>query len=79
MRETGVVYTCPPGQHDDLGISRAMLAWPARHPHLEHWVGYVHTVGRVKPTVGGPLHNTACDNFCRLRDLYRRVRVSKGG
>jgi hypothetical protein len=27
MRETGVVYTCPPGQHDDLGISCAILAW----------------------------------------------------
>ena len=38
MRETGVVYTCPPGQHDDLGISCAMLAWAARHPHLPHWI-----------------------------------------
>ncbi len=39
MRETGVVYTCPPGQHDDLGISCAMLAWAARHPHLSSWMG----------------------------------------
>jgi hypothetical protein len=38
MRDTGVVYTCPPGQHDDLGISCAMLAWAARHPHLSSWV-----------------------------------------
>ena len=38
MRETGVVYTCPPWQHDDLGISCAMLAWAARHPHLDSWV-----------------------------------------
>ena len=38
MRETGVVYTCPPGQHDDLGISCAMLAWAARHPHLLHGI-----------------------------------------
>jgi hypothetical protein len=30
FRDTGVVYTCPPGQHDDLGISIAMLAWAAR-------------------------------------------------
>jgi hypothetical protein len=30
-------------RRDDLGISCAMLAWAARHPHLEHWVGYVHT------------------------------------
>jgi hypothetical protein len=33
MRETGIVYTsCPSGQHHDLGISLAMLAWAARHP-----------------------------------------------
>ena len=38
LRESGTVYTCPPGQHDDLGISCAMLAWAARHPHLEAWV-----------------------------------------
>jgi hypothetical protein len=38
MRETGIVYSCPPGQHDDLGISCAMLAWAARHPHLREWV-----------------------------------------
>lgn len=38
MRDTGVVYTCPPGQHDDLGISCAMLAWAARHPHLPNWI-----------------------------------------
>ena len=39
MRETGIVYSCPAGQHDDLGISCAMLAWAARHPHLGSWVG----------------------------------------
>ena len=38
LRESGTVYTCPPGQHDDLGISCAMLAWAARHPHLEIWM-----------------------------------------
>jgi hypothetical protein len=37
MRESGIVYTCPSGQHDDLGISCAMLAWAARHPHLPSW------------------------------------------
>ena len=35
LRDTGIVYNCPTGQHDDLGISCAMLAWAARHPHLE--------------------------------------------
>lgn len=38
MRESGIVYKCPPGKHDDLGISCAMLAWAARHPHLSEWV-----------------------------------------
>ena len=38
MRESGTVYACPPGQHDDLGISCAMLAWAAGHPHLRDWV-----------------------------------------
>jgi hypothetical protein len=39
LRESGIVYKCLPGQHDDLGISCAMLAWAARHPHLQHWTG----------------------------------------
>jgi hypothetical protein len=38
MRESGIIYSCPSGQHDDLGISCAMLAWAARHPHLSAWV-----------------------------------------
>ena len=38
FREAGMVYACPVGQHDDLGISCAMLAWAARHPHLERWL-----------------------------------------
>jgi hypothetical protein len=45
MRETGVVYTCPSGQHDDLGISCAMLAFAARHPHLDSWVSHA-TISR---------------------------------
>ena len=38
MRDTGVIYKCLPGQHDDLGISCAMLAWAAAHPHLNEWI-----------------------------------------
>lgn len=38
LRDSGTVYKCPPGQHDDLGISCAMLAWAAQHPHLEAWL-----------------------------------------
>ena len=41
MREGEMVYKCLPGQHDDLGISCAMLNWAARHPHLEWWMGNV--------------------------------------
>ena len=37
--ENGIVYRCPSGRHDDLGISCAMLAWAARHPHLLDWFG----------------------------------------
>jgi hypothetical protein len=36
-RESGAVYQCAPGRHDDLGISLAMLSWAARHPHLGSW------------------------------------------
>jgi hypothetical protein len=38
FRESGIVYKCLPGQHDDLGISCAMLAWAAQHPHLRNWI-----------------------------------------
>ena len=39
IRDSGIVYSCLPGRQDDLGISCAMLAWAARHPHLQSWVG----------------------------------------
>jgi hypothetical protein len=38
LRDTGIIYKCLPGQHDDQGISCAMLAWAARHPHLQGWM-----------------------------------------
>ena len=37
--DTGRIYKCPNGRHDDLGVSCAMVAWAARHPHLSIWVG----------------------------------------
>jgi hypothetical protein len=37
MHESGTIYKCPSGRHDDLGMSCAMLAWAARHPHLTSW------------------------------------------
>jgi hypothetical protein len=41
LRDSGTVYKCLSGQYDDLGISCAMLAWAARHPHLSYWVDTV--------------------------------------
>ncbi len=38
FRQSGTVYSCAPGHHDDLGISCAMLAWAARHPHQTWWL-----------------------------------------
>lgn len=38
IRESGMVYTSGSGQHDDLGISCAILAWAAQHPHLAVWL-----------------------------------------
>jgi hypothetical protein len=49
MRESGTIYRCPPGQYDDLGISCAMLAWTARHPHLPGWARTVE-IARRPPT-----------------------------
>jgi hypothetical protein len=46
IRESGTLYRCPPGQHDDLGISCAMLVWAARHPHLRGWVQMTETAPR---------------------------------
>jgi hypothetical protein len=48
MRESGTVYSCPSGQHDDLGISLAMLVWAARHPHLESWIRNAGTARRPR-------------------------------
>ena len=37
LRDTGKVYSCLPGQHDDLAISCCMLAWACRHTHVQFW------------------------------------------
>jgi hypothetical protein len=37
QRESGMLYKCPAGQHDDLGMSLAMLAWAGQHMHLDAW------------------------------------------
>ena len=48
FRDSGTVYACPPGKHDDLGISCAMLAWAARHPHLEVWIRNLEAMRRPR-------------------------------
>ncbi len=37
QRDSGMVYKCPSGRHDDLAISLAMLAWAAQHLHFDYW------------------------------------------
>ena len=39
-RAGSCINVCP-GQHDDLGISCAMLNCATRHPHLNYWMGPV--------------------------------------
>ena len=63
FREGGTVYTCPPGKHDDLGISCAMLAWAARHPHLPHWFR------NLEPHAG----RAARGKLQRLGSVYIRI------
>jgi hypothetical protein len=48
LRDSGIVYSCPSGQHDDLGISCAMLAWAAQHPHRENWVRTAHAARKIR-------------------------------
>ena len=37
FKQSGTIYNCPSGHHDDLAISCAMLVWAARHRHLSYW------------------------------------------
>jgi hypothetical protein len=54
MRDSGIVYSCPPGQHDDLGISCAMLAWAAQHPHGDIWVRTARAARKVRKVRQAP-------------------------
>jgi hypothetical protein len=47
-RQGGTVYQCVAGQHDDLGISFAMLVWAAQHPHLPTWMRNVGATPRPR-------------------------------
>ena len=46
--ESGTAYRCRSGQHDDLGISFAILAWAAQHPHLSRWMGDIEAKHRPR-------------------------------
>lgn len=35
--QSGIIYRCLPGRHDDLAISCAMVVWAAQHTHLPRW------------------------------------------
>jgi len=59
VRENEIIYKCPSGQHDDLGISCAMLAWAATHPHLSAWV-------RELLSAPGMISDEAVKGFGRL-------------
>jgi hypothetical protein len=37
-RQTGTIYHCPSGRHDDLAISTAIAVWALHHPHLGVWM-----------------------------------------
>jgi hypothetical protein len=49
LRDSGIIYKCLPGQHDDLGVSCAMLAWGRTSPHLSSWIGTASAQHRVHP------------------------------
>ena len=49
QRESGIVYNCPAAQHDDLAISLAILAFAARHLHLNDWQQPIFNAHRRPP------------------------------
>jgi hypothetical protein len=61
-REPGTVYQCAPGQHANLAISFALLAWTAHHPHFE--------IGMRRRTVIFAAHNAG---RARLHTILERL------
>lgn len=55
LRDTGRIYTCMPGEHDDLGISCAMLVFAALHPHLQVWMRVLEPRTVIKRPAVSPL------------------------
>ena len=50
-RQSGMIYGCSPGRHDDLAISCAMLVWAAQHPHLPAWTRILEPPRKPRPPV----------------------------
>jgi hypothetical protein len=48
-KETGKIYKCLPGKHDDLAISAAMLNFAIRHPHFGSWARHIDDRHRPRP------------------------------
>jgi hypothetical protein len=48
-RDTGRFYTCSSGEHDDLGISYAILVQAALHPHVMAWRRFLEPRRVCKP------------------------------
>jgi hypothetical protein len=57
QRESGKVYKCPPGQHDDLAISLAMLAWAAQHLHFDNWAQPILDAHRPRRSRPAPINS----------------------
>jgi hypothetical protein len=49
LKNSGKIYKCLPGKHDDLAISCAMLNWAIRHPHFGSWTSQVDAQHRPRP------------------------------
>jgi hypothetical protein len=49
QKESGKIYKCLPGKHDDLAISAAMLNWAIRHPHFLTWARPIDVQHRPRP------------------------------
>jgi hypothetical protein len=57
QRESGRVYKCLAGQHDDLAMSLAMLAWAAQHLHFDEWTRPIFDAHRPRRSRPAPINS----------------------
>jgi hypothetical protein len=60
LRPNSKIYSCLPGQHDDLGMSCCMVAFAAQHPHLPAWRNAVLADRMPRPAAPGFNWGLAC-------------------